>query len=451
MLRRLLLLLCGELGIWERAVAAAAGPLPAELGELLPRPVLRISSSQPLEGSSMTLTCEIQLPPQKRDVQKQFCFFRDDQMLGSGCRTSPELWIPNVWSKDSGSYWCQVEMVTLGITKTSVTSQIQVQRVHVSDVSLESQPPGRWVMEGDKLVLICSVASGTGDITFSWYRGALGLNLETKTERSLRAEFEITSVQQRDAEQYYCAADNGHGPILSGLISITIRSPVSHPVLTLRAPRAQPVVGDMVELHCEALRGSPPILYQLYHEDAILRNSSAPSGGGVSFNLSLTSEHSGNYFCEADNGQSAQRSEVVTLNVTVPDGNRSYHLTSGSIEGLLGSFGSIIFMALLLGYWLKRRAGRPSAGDLPRSPGSRVIQQSNYLNSPDALQLQSSYENVNVGSGDKIYSLVYHAQQEREPVVVGHMGTHVENKVFPDIYSRLRKAENIDSDYDDVM
>jgi hypothetical protein len=92
--------------------------------------------------------------------------------------------------------------------------------------------------------------------------------------------------------------------------------PVSHPVLTLRTSEAQIVVGDVVELQCEALRGSPPILYQFYHEDVIMGNSSAPSRGGVSFNLSLTEDHSGNYSCEANNGHGAQRSEVVTLNIT---------------------------------------------------------------------------------------------------------------------------------------
>ncbi|XP_005400188.1 PREDICTED: Fc receptor-like protein 1 isoform X3 [Chinchilla lanigera] len=408
MLLRLLLLICA---------------LHCEPAEPLPRPVLRASPSKPIEGNPMRLTCEMQLLPQKPHVWKpQFYFYRDEQMLGSGPRTSPELWIPAVWSKDSGFYWCQAKTLTHGVTRTSLRSQIHVQRVPVSDVSLETQPPGRWAMEGDKLVLICSVASGTGDITFFWYRGALGLKLAAKTQRSLVAEHEIASVQQRDAEQYYCAADNGHGPSLSGLISITVRSPVSNPVLTVKASRAQPVVGDVVELHCEALRGSPPILYQLYHEDVILRNSSAPSGGGVSFNLSLTVEHSGNYSCDADNGRHAQRSEVVTLDVTVPDGNGSDHLTSGIIEGLLGSFGLVIAMALIFGCWLKRKIGRHSAADPLRSPDIPVLQQSNYLNSPDSVQTQTFYENVNVVSGDnrdKVYSLVYHTQQEREPVV-GH-------------------------------
>ena len=97
------------------------------------------------------------------------------------------------------------------------------------------------------------------------------------------------------------------------LLSLSV--PVSHPVLTLRAPGAQAVVGDVMELHCEVWRGSAPILYQFYHEDVALGSSSAPSGGGVSFNLSLTAEHSGNYYCEANNGLVAQRSEVVPLNI----------------------------------------------------------------------------------------------------------------------------------------
>lgn len=35
----------------------------------------------------------------------------------------------------------------------------------------------------------------------------------------------------------------------------------------------------------------------------------------MTFNLSLTAEHYGNYYCEANNGLVAQRSEVVPLNI----------------------------------------------------------------------------------------------------------------------------------------
>lgn len=77
-------------------------------------------------------------------------------------------------------------------------------------------------MEGQKLVLVCLVAGGTGEVTFVWYKGALGLALETRTQRSLTAEFEVPAVKESDAELYYCAADNGRGPCLSGLVSVTV-------------------------------------------------------------------------------------------------------------------------------------------------------------------------------------------------------------------------------------
>ncbi|XP_044122577.1 Fc receptor-like protein 2 isoform X1 [Neovison vison] len=289
-----------------------------EVLELFPRPVLTVSSYWPTEGSPVTLTCETRPAPQRSNVQLQFCFFRDGKALGSGWSSSPALRVPAMWTEDSGSYWCQAETATLTVRKQSLQSRIHVQRVPVSNVSLEIWAPRGPVIEGGSLVLLCSVAKGTGNITFSWHREATRTSVGRKTQRSLSAELEVPAVQEGDAGRYYCRADNGHDPVQSQLLSVCVRSPVSHPVLTLRELGPQAGVGDVVELHCEAQRGSPPILYQFYHENVTLANISVPSGGGASFNLSLTTEHSGNYSCEADNGLGARRSEVVPLNVTVP-------------------------------------------------------------------------------------------------------------------------------------
>ncbi|XP_054568241.1 LOW QUALITY PROTEIN: Fc receptor-like protein 1, partial [Eptesicus fuscus] len=386
--------------------------------------LLTVSPSQPIEGDSMSLACRTPHPLQKVGVQ--FCFFKDGSALGLRWTHSPELRIPALTRKDSGSYWCEARTAAPQVVR-SKRLQINVRRIPVHNVSLETQPPGGRVMEGEKLVLVCLATAGTGDITFRWYRGALGSNLGEKTQRSLTAEFEIPAVREGDVETYYCAADNGHGPSLSGLVSITVRVPVSQPVLTLKAPGAEKAVGEVVELHCEAGRGSPPVLYQFYHEDVPLGNRSAPFGGGAAFNLSLTTEHSGNYSCEADNGRGAQRSEVVPLYVTVPveDGE---NLTSTVLEGLLGSLG-LTTVALLFCCWLKRRAGRRSARDPPRSPPSPVPRESTYLNSTAPVQQQPIYENVNVVSGGEVYSLVYYMQQERQSPAVPSLRTQVQGQV----------------------
>ncbi|KAI4590454.1 hypothetical protein MJG53_001503 [Ovis ammon polii x Ovis aries] len=287
-----------------------------DAGAICEKLFLIVSPSRPIEGNTMTLTCKTRPPPQTLDAKLQFLFYKDGRVLGLARDSLPEFRIPAVRKEDSGSYWCQAKITSIKV-KFSHRVQIEVHRVPVGNVSLEIQPPGGHLTEGEKLVLVCLVTGGTGDIIFFWFRGARGLSLKTKTQHSLMATFEIPAVRESDSDQYYCAADNGYGPSLSELVSITVRIPVSHPVLTLRAPEAQLVVGHIVELHCEAERGSPPILYQFYHEDVALGNSSAPFGGGVSFNLSLTAEDSGNYYCEANNGQVAQRSEVVPLNITV--------------------------------------------------------------------------------------------------------------------------------------
>ncbi|XP_064139118.1 Fc receptor-like protein 1 isoform X2 [Loxodonta africana] len=365
--------------------------------------LLIASPTRPIEGNSMTLICKIYPAPQTAGVQLQFCFFSDVWNQRLPCNTSPKLQIPKMWRENSGSYWCEAKPEKTRVIR-SQRFWIDVQRVRVSDVSLETQPPGGQVMEGKKLVLVCSVAKGTGNITFLWYKGAMGFKLGTKTLRSLTADFEILTARESDAEQYYCAADNGYGPSLSGLVSITVRN-------------------------------------------IILGNSSAPSGGGASFNL--TAEHSGNYFCEADNGLGAQHSEAVLLNITVPTKDRRELLTIGVIEGLLGTLGPTAVI-LLFCYWLKKKIGNRSARDPLRSPPSPVPQDFTSVNSPTPAPPQPVYENVNVVSGDDVYSLVYCSQQERKPAAEPPR-TLTEDEVSLAIYSKVKQASNMDVDYEDAM
>ncbi|XP_070252401.1 Fc receptor-like protein 1 isoform X1 [Myotis yumanensis] len=426
-----------------RACVPTAGQ-PCEPTALL----LTVSPPRPIEGNSMTLTCKTQLLTQKIDVLLQFFFFKDGSALGLSWNNSSELQITALKRKDSGSYWCEAQAKGLKVIR-SRRIQIDVRGVPVYNVSLATQPPGGHVMEGEKLALVCMAAGGTGDITFRWYRGALGSNLGAKTQHSLTAEFEIPAVGEQDAEAYYCAADNGYGPSLSGLVSIAVRIPVSQPVLTFKAPGAQQVVGDVVELHCEAQSGSPPIRYQFYLEDVPLGNSSAPFGGGASLNLSLTSEHRGNYSCEADNGRRAQRSEAVPLYVTVPAEDRE-NPASPILEGLLGGLG-LATMALLFCCWLKRKAGRRPAKDPPRSPPSLPPREFTYVNATAPVQQPPTYGNVNVVSGGEIYSLVYHMQQERRSAPVPPPRTQTQDKDPSAIYSGVKTASSSDDDYEDAI
>ncbi|XP_076717691.1 Fc receptor-like protein 3 [Callospermophilus lateralis] len=499
--------------------------------ELFPRPNLKVTALQPTEGNSVNLSCETHLPPERLDTPLHFIFFRDDRIVLSSWSNFSGLQIPTIWREDSGWYRCGAATVTSSIQKLSSPREILVQRVPVSQVSLETHPPGGQAIEGEMLVLVCSVAEGTGVTTFSWHRENTSESLGRKTQRSQRAELEIPVVRGSHGGGFYCTANNSYGPVQSQVVNVTVRVPVSRPVLTLRvpsvhpvvgdvmelhcealsgsppilytfyhedvtlgstmapsgggasfnlslmekhsgnysceaendlgiqhselvtvivtvpvscpvltlrAPRAQAAVGDVVELHCEALRGSPPILYQFYLEDVTLGNSSAPSGGGASFNLSLTAEHSGNYSCEADNGQGAQRSEVVALFIPGLTESRSGPVAPGVSGGLLGTV-VLAAGALLFYHWLSRKAGGRTASDPSRRSSDSNPQDPTYHNVPGWIELQPVYMNVKSRGEDVVYSEVSCLQKEsRNSAASAHSLSHQTDSSV--IYAKVKKA-----------
>ncbi|XP_034356338.1 Fc receptor-like protein 2 [Arvicanthis niloticus] len=292
--------------------------------ELFPAPGLTASPLQPIEGSSVTLSCNTWLPSDRATTQLRYSFFKDGHTLQSGW-TSSKFTISAISKEDSGNYWCEAMTASRSVSKHSHRSYIDVERIPVSQVSMEIQPARGWgvegetlAIEGEPLVLACSVAKGTGLITFSWHRQDTKESVGRKSQHSQRVELEIPAIRESHAGGYYCTADNNYGLVQSTVVNITVKVPVLDPVLSISVPGVRPFIGDVAELHCEDKRASPPVLYWFYHENITLANTSAPFGGKASFHLSLTAGHSGNYSCKADNGWGIKRSEVVTLNVTEP-------------------------------------------------------------------------------------------------------------------------------------
>ncbi|XP_063506224.1 Fc receptor-like protein 5 isoform X7 [Pongo pygmaeus] len=302
-------------GYKESCCPVSSNTVKIQVQEPFTRPVLRASSFQPISGSPVTLTCETRLSLERSDVPLRFCFFRDDQTLGSGWSLSPKFQITAMWSKDSGFYWCQAATMPYSIISDSPRSWIQVQ-IPVSHPVLNLSSAEDLIFEGAKVTLHCEAQRGSLPILYQFHHE--DATLESTSANSAGGVAISFSLTAEHSGNYYCTADNGFGPQRSEAVSLSVTVPVSRPILTLRVPRAQAVVGDQLELHCEAPRGSPPILYWFYHEDVTLGSISAPSGGEASFNLSLTAEHSGNYSCEANNGLVAQHSDTVSLSVVVP-------------------------------------------------------------------------------------------------------------------------------------
>ncbi|NXB11426.1 FCRL2 protein, partial [Cnemophilus loriae] len=98
----------------------------------------------------------------------------------------------------------------------SVSVTVTVQGVLLSGVSLSVQPPGGQVALGDRLVLSCTVATGTGPLSFSWHREGSGAPLGTGPRLELR------HVGSNDSGHYQCRASDGENVAESVPLNVTV-------------------------------------------------------------------------------------------------------------------------------------------------------------------------------------------------------------------------------------
>ncbi|XP_049490692.1 Fc receptor-like protein 5 isoform X2 [Panthera uncia] len=400
--------------------------LPVYLTVTVPvsRPILTIRRprSQAVEGDVVELRCEAQ----RGSPPILYRFYHEDNALGSSWvynRGGASFKLP-LSAEHSGKYACETDN-GLGAWRSETVS-LDV-KVPASRPVLTVRTPRAQAVEGDVVELRCEAQRGSPPILYRFYREDVPLRSSSAPSGGGTSFY--LSLTTEHSGNYSCEANNGLGAQRSEVVSLSVIVPASHPTLTLRAPRAQAKVGDMVELRCEAQRGSPPIQYRFYHEDVPLGNSLAPSGGGASLNLSLTAEHSGNYSCEADNGLGARRSEAVPLSMSGLTGSRSGPIATGVTGGLFSTLGFGV-MALLLYCRLPRKAGGRPTSDPSRSPSDSDIREPIYHNAPAWLELQPVYSNVNPKGGEVVYSEVQRIPQGSRPAanpdsVLGLLRTHL--------------------------
>uniref|UniRef100_A0A8U7NUG4 Uncharacterized protein n=1 Tax=Corvus moneduloides TaxID=1196302 RepID=A0A8U7NUG4_CORMO len=156
--------------------------------KLFPVPVLE-GPPEPTEGSPLNLSCLSTPSPLRPRAPLLHLFYRHGRLVG-GPQGSPQLLLPAVGVSHSGNYSCQVRSE-------------RGPWVPLSGVSVSAQPPGGQVALGDRLVLSCAVAAGTGPLSFSWHRGDSWALLGTGPPLELR------HVVDNDSGHYQCRASNG--------------------------------------------------------------------------------------------------------------------------------------------------------------------------------------------------------------------------------------------------
>lgn len=122
--------------------------------ELFPAPGLTASPLQPIEGSSVTLSCNTWLPSDRATTQLRYSFFKDGHTLQSGW-TSSKFTISAISKEDSGNYWCEAMTASRSVSKHSRRSYIDVESEHLWVGLMGLSPAGRAGHQPDcRLLLI---------------------------------------------------------------------------------------------------------------------------------------------------------------------------------------------------------------------------------------------------------------------------------------------------------
>ncbi|XP_066062578.1 Fc receptor-like protein 4 [Chamaea fasciata] len=288
--------------------------------------VLQVPARPLLEGDRVTLRCRSYQDKSLTNVH----FFREGKDLG-GPHDRTEMSLSPLHLHHSGRYRCRGWVgAIIPQWRESQLVTVTVRKVPVSGVFVSVWPPGGQVALGDRLVLSCAMAMGTGPRSFTWHRGGSGTPLDSGPHLELR------HVADNDSGQYQCRVRDGDSVEESVPLNVT-------------------VLGDPVTLRCSVQVGSAPVNFTWLH------NGQEVARGPVLELGDINVGHSGTYQCVATNqlGQDGHRvfralSHKLALEVT--PGSPWVTAVAAGVSGSL-------FLLLLLGvimawHWWHRIATR---------------------------------------------------------------------------------------------
>ncbi|XP_078022749.1 uncharacterized protein LOC144462556 [Epinephelus lanceolatus] len=192
-----------------------------------------------------------------------------------------------------------------------------------------SVSPSAEIVEGSSVTLTCS-SDANPAANYTWYK-------ETVNPRPLSEGPQLvsSSIQSSDSGQYYCTAENELGRRTSNDFTMDVKYAPKLPSVSV-SPSAEIVEGSSVTLTCSS-DANPAAKYTWYKED-----EDSPKASGQIFTITdIRAEHSGNYYCEAQNSRGRHNSTFSPIIVS----RSMKSVAAGSITAI---FLAIIFVLAFL-------------------------------------------------------------------------------------------------------
>ncbi|XP_037620174.1 B-cell receptor CD22-like isoform X1 [Sebastes umbrosus] len=303
------------------------------------RPSVSVSpSGEIVEGGSVTLTCSSDANPAAR-----YTWYKDGNQDLHLVSKEPQLVFSPIQSSDSGRYYCLAEnkLRYTWSAYISITVKYPPKRPSVS-VS-----PSGEIVEGSSVTLTCSSdANPVAKYTWCKEDGYQGLRLVSKEPQLV-----FSSIRSSDSGQYYCTAENRlRKRTKSKYIFIDVKYAPKRPSVSV-SPSGEIVEGSSVNLTCSS-DANPAARYTWYKE-----NEDSPEASGQIFTITdFRAEHSGDYYCEAQNNRGRHNSTLHLIIV-------ADHYSSGALAAA-GTIPVVLLAVISLSVFLWIRKKRADQGQL---------------------------------------------------------------------------------------
>ncbi|NXV70200.1 FCRL2 protein, partial [Molothrus ater] len=115
----------------------------------------------------------------------------------------------------SGLYHCTGRVASLWSMSNRVTLTVHSECSALGGVPVSTAPGGQVAL-GDRLVLSCTVAVGTGPLSFCWHREGSGAPL------GISPRLELNHIAENDSGQYRCRVSDGDSVAESDPMNVTV-------------------------------------------------------------------------------------------------------------------------------------------------------------------------------------------------------------------------------------
>ncbi|XP_078022751.1 hemicentin-1-like [Epinephelus lanceolatus] len=275
-------------------------------------------SGKIMEGSSVTLTCSSDANPAAKKT-----WYMENQKVLQG--SDGVYQFMSISSEDRGKYYCTSENQHGRINSSSIFIDVQ----YAPKLPSVSVSPSAEIVEGSSVTLTCS-SDANPAAKYTWYK-------KTVDPRPLSEGPQLvsSSIQSSDSGQYYCTAENELGRRTSNDFTMDVKYAPKLPSVSV-SPSAEIVEGSSVNLTCSS-DANPAAKYTWYKED-----EDSPKASGQIFTITdIRAEHSGNYYCEAQNSRGRHNSTFSPIIVS----RSMKSVAAGSITAI---FLAIIFVLAFL-------------------------------------------------------------------------------------------------------